>query len=121
MELTKVVPKMEETSGKIVYAGMGKVLTQGYGRNSRVAARTYNLYSDRQRADDVSVIVTGNTFEKAFEYEEEVVLVNPVIKAEGRNIQGRGSTNYLLYADDIISATEAAEQSKQTTGRNTEK
>ena len=110
MKLTKVVPKMDETFGKLTFAGTGEVNTTGYGRNVRVVSRNYNLFSSVQRADDIVVIVTGNTLEKTFSFEEEVKLINPVITAEGRNIQGSGFTNYLLYADDIVPASEVMDK-----------
>ena len=71
------------------------------GRNSRPLSRTYNLFSDVQRADDISVKITGNVGQHAFEFMEEVELVNPKIVATGKNINGFGYTDYQLIADDI--------------------
>lgn len=106
MELVQVVPKMKETFGTLKFLGVGKVETTGFGRNVRVVSRQYNLASDIQRADDVSVTVIGNTTAKTFEFKQEVVLVNPVIKVSGKNVQGNGFSNYILYADDIVAAEE---------------
>lgn len=61
MELTQVVPKMKETFGTLKFLGEGKIETAGFGRNVRVVSRQYNLASSIQRADNISVIVTGNT------------------------------------------------------------
>lgn len=101
MKLNNVVPNMKETFGKLTFAGEGEVVEQRNGRNTRVISRAYNLFSDKQRADDVEVIVTGDVSQKAFDFEEEVELVNPRITAEGRNIAGNGHTDYVMYADEI--------------------
>lgn len=74
--------------------------------NGRVTtvSRSYNLYSDVQRADDIEVILPYSAGEKSFDFEESVKLVNPRIIAEGYKIGDRGFTNYVLYADDMIKA-----------------
>ena len=115
MELSQVVPKMQDTFGTLKFLGTGKVDTAGFGRNVRVTSRQYNLASSIQRADNISVNITGNTTAKTFEFKQEIILVNPVIKADGENVQGRGFVDYVLYADDIIAADEvkqAAEPKK---------
>ena len=61
--------------------------------------RSYNLYSDIQRADDIIVVLPAKAGEKRFKYEQKVKLVNPKITAEGKNVRGRGYTNYILNAD----------------------
>ena len=45
--------------------------------------------------------------EKRFKYEQKVKLVNPKITAEGKNVRGRGYTNYILTADDMLPAEES--------------
>lgn len=102
MKLKFVVPNMKETFGNLTFAGNGDTETQGSGRNRRVTSRTYNLFSDKQRADNISVIVTGNLTQKPFSFRERVELVNPKIVAEGRNINGTGHVDYIMYADDIV-------------------
>ncbi|BDP58430.1 hypothetical protein EfmJHP36_29090 [Enterococcus faecium] len=67
-----------------------------------VLSRSYNLYSDVQRADDIVVVLPAEAGEKHFGFEERVKLVNPRITAEGYKIGTRGFTNYLLHADDMI-------------------
>ena len=39
-------------------------------------------------------------------YEQKVKLVNPKITAEGKNVRGRGYTNYILTADDMLPVEE---------------
>lgn len=101
MKIMNIVPDMKGTFGKLTFAGEGEVEKQGSGRNEKIISRTYNLFSDKQRADNVEVIITGNVGQKAFEYEDMVELENPRIEVTGKNIQGQGYTNYILYADDI--------------------
>ena len=67
-----------------------------------VLSRSYNLYSDVQRADDIVVVLPAEAGEKHFGFEERVKLVNPRITAEGYKIGTRGFTNYLLHADDMV-------------------
>ena len=100
MDLKHVVPDMEKTFGRLTFGGEGEAeVTRG--RNSRPLSRTYNLFSDVQRADDIAVKITGNVGQHAFEFMEEVELVNPKIVATGKNINGFGYTDYQLIADDI--------------------
>ena len=74
--------------------------------NGRMAvlSRSFNLYSDVQRADDIVVILPAEAGEKHFDFEEPVKLVNPRITAEGYKIGTRGFTNYILHADDMVKA-----------------
>lgn len=74
--------------------------------NGRMAvlSRSFNLYSDVQRADDIVVILPAEAGEKHFDFEERVKLVNPRITAEGYKIGTRGFTNYILHADDMVKA-----------------
>ncbi|MCJ0169131.1 DUF961 family protein, partial [Clostridioides difficile] len=37
----------------------------------------------------------------------KVKLVNPKITAEGKNVRGRGYTNYILNADDMLPVEES--------------
>ena len=101
MELKNIKPDIERTFGKLEFAGNGKDIKEGFGKNSKVIGKVYNLYSDVQRADNISVILPPNKEKKEFHSEDRIELVNPEIKAEGYKIGDRAYTNYLLYADDI--------------------
>jgi len=57
-----------------------------------------------QRADDIIVILPAKAGEKHFKQEQKVKLINPRITAEGYNVKGRGFTNYILMADDMLPA-----------------
>ncbi|NGT59126.1 YdcP family protein [Clostridium perfringens] len=104
MKLKHIIPNMEKTFGNLEYAGEGDVEQKRINGKMTVMSRSYNLYSDIQRADDIVVILPANSGEKAFEVEEKVKLINPKIIAEGYKIGTRGFTNYILLADDIVKA-----------------
>ena len=104
MELKYVIPNMEKTFGTLEYAGEGNVTTKRVNGKPTILSRSYNLYSDIQRADDVVVILPAEAGEKKFLPEEPVKLVNPRITAEGYKIGNRGYTKYIMHADDMIRA-----------------
>lgn len=104
MELKYVVPSMKKTFGNLEYAGEGNVEKRRINGRMTTLSRSYNLYSDVQRADDIIVVLPQEAGEKFFESEESVQLINPRIIAEGYKIGERGFTNYILHADDMIKA-----------------
>ena len=106
MELKFVIPNMEKTFGNLEFAGEDKVVQRRINGRLTVLSRSYNLYSDVQRADDIVVVLPAEAGEKHFGFEERVKLVNPRITAEGYKIGTRGFTNYLLHADDMIKAAQ---------------
>ena len=103
MELKFVVPKMKETFGNLTFAGAGETVTQRVNGRVVVKSRTYHLFSDCQRADDITVTLPSGAGEKHFNYDEPVTLVNPRITAEGKSINQRGYTEYIMTADDMVS------------------
>ncbi len=104
MELKYVVPIMKKTFGRLKYAGEGSVKQRRVNGKQMTISRSYNLYSDVQRADDIEVILPQTAGEKNFDVEEHVELVNPTIIAEGYKIGERGFTKYILHADDMVKA-----------------
>ena len=104
MELKYVIPDVYKTFGKLEYAGEGKTEQKKINGRLTVLSRSYNLYSDIQRADDIEVILPAIAGEKHFESEDKVKLINPVITAEGIKIGNRGFSKYILYADDLVKA-----------------
>ena len=104
MELKHVIPNMEKTFGNLEYAGEGKVAQRRINGRMTPLSRSYNLYSDVQRADDIEVILPQEAGEKFFKHEEKVKLVNAKITAEGYKIGDRGFTKYILHADDMVKA-----------------
>lgn len=102
MELKFVVPNMKETFGRLEYAGEGKVTQRRINGRLAVVERSYNLYSDVQRADDIIVVLPESAGEKHFNQETQIQLINPRITAEGYKIGDRGFTNYILQADNMV-------------------
>ena len=110
MELKNVFIDAGKSLGNITFAGAGKEnQTRANGRRA-VTSRTYSLYSDVQRADNVEVTIPGKAGVKHFEYEEPVALINPRVEIEGYAINNRGYVNYKIYADDIISVDELKQE-----------
>mgnify|MGYP003190917713 CR=1 FL=1 len=85
---------MEKTFGNLEFAGEDKTEQRRINGRMAVLSRSFNLYSDVQRADDIVVILPAEAGE----------LVNPRITAEGYKIGTRGFTNYILHADDMVKA-----------------
>ena len=107
MDLLFVIPDMEKTFGKLEF-GSAIEPTQDDKKRVRggliIAQRRYTLYSDAQRADNIEVILPGEKIINQFRYMEAVKLVNPRITVKGYAVEGRGFTDYILSADDIVKA-----------------
>ena len=71
-----------------------------------VARRSYNLYSDVQRGENVVVEIPVQAGEKKFKYEQKVKLVNPKLYGRGYAIGDMGHTDYVLVVDDIVAVEE---------------
>ena len=95
---------MDKTFGNLEYAGEGKIEQRRINGKPTIISRSYNLYSDIQRADDIVVILPAEAGEKHFEVEESIRLINPRLSAEGYKIGTRGFTNYIMHADDMVKA-----------------
>lgn len=104
MELRFVVPNMEKTFGNLEFAGENTTEQQRINGRMAVITRSYNLYSDVQRADDVVVVLPAKAGEKHFSPEQKVKLINPRITTDGYKIGERGFVNYILLADDMLPA-----------------
>ena len=107
MELKYVVPNMAQTFGNLEFAGENKIEQQRINGRFTPVSRSYNLYSDVQRADDIIVTFPAKAGEKHFKPEQRVKLINPKITADGKAVKGRGFTNYILTADDMLPAEES--------------
>ena len=99
MELKHVIPNMEKTFGTLEFAGENKVEQRRINGRMTVVSRSFNLYSDVQRADDIIVVLPASAGEKNFESEEKVKLINPKITAEGYKI---GRVEVLSEVFDLI-------------------
>ena len=95
---------MEKTFGNLEFVGEDKILQRRINGQLTVLSRSYNLYSNVQRADDIIVVLPAEAGEKNFDFEESVKLINPRITSEGYKIGTHGFTNYILHADDMVKA-----------------
>ena len=71
MELKNVFIDAGKSLGNITFAGAGKENQQRANGRRTVTSRTYSLYSDVQRADNVEVTIPGKAGVKHFEYEQQ--------------------------------------------------
>lgn len=53
IKLKHIIPNMEKTFGNLEYAGEGDVEQKRVNGKLTVLSRSYNFYSDIQRADDI--------------------------------------------------------------------
>ena len=74
MELKFVISNMEKTFGNLEFAGEDKVVQRRINGQLTILSRSYNLYSDVQRADDIVVVLPAEAGEKHFGFEERVKL-----------------------------------------------
>ena len=102
MKLKYIVPNMAQTFGNLEFAGENDVEQQRVNGRFVPVTRSYNLYSDIQRADDIIVVLPAKAGEKRFKYEQKVKLINPRITTDGYKIGERGFVNYILLADDTL-------------------
>ena len=63
MELKYVIPNMEKTFGNLEFAGEDKTEQKRINGRMAVLSRSFNLYSDVQRADDIVVILPAEAGE----------------------------------------------------------
>lgn len=107
MEMKYVVPDMAQSFGTLEFAGESEPVFERDKNNRRVLARrSYNLYSDVQKGENVVVEIPVQAGEKKFKYEQKVKLVNPKLYGRGYAIGDMGHTDYVLVADDIVAVEE---------------
>ena len=107
MEMKYVVPDMAQSFGTLEFAGESEPIFERDKNNRRVLARrSYNLYSDVQKGENVVVEIPVQAGEKKFKYEQKVKLVNPKLYGRGYAIGDMGHTDYVLVADDIVAVEE---------------
>ena len=68
MELKFVIPNVEKTFGNLEFAGEDKTEQRRINGRIAVLSRSFNLYSDVQRADDIVVILPAEAGEKHFDF-----------------------------------------------------
>ena len=96
-----------QSFGTLEFAGESEPVFERDKNNRRVLARrSYNLYSDVQKGENVVVEIPVQAGEKKFKYEQKVKLVNPKLYGRGYAIGDMGHTDYVLVADDIVAVEE---------------
>lgn len=84
MEMKYVVPYLAQSFGTLEFAGESEPIFERDKNNRRVLARrSYNLYSDVQKGENVVVEIPVQAGEKKFKYEQKVKLVNPKLYGRG--------------------------------------
>ncbi|EFR37549.1 YdcP family protein [Clostridium sp. HGF2] len=108
MEMKYVVPDMAQSFGTLEFAGESEPIFERDKNNRRVLARrSYNLYSDVQKGENVVVEIPMQAGEKHFKYEQKVKLSqSEVSNGRGYAIGDMGHTDYVLLADDIVTVEE---------------
>ena len=73
MEMKYVVPDMAQSFGTLEFAGESEPVFERDKNNRRVLARrSYNLYSDVQKGENVVVEIPVQAGEKKFKYEQKL-------------------------------------------------
>ncbi|MFQ7279681.1 MAG: DUF961 family protein [Bacteroides caccae] len=109
MKLKYIVPDMAQTFGNLEFAGENEVEQQRVNGRFVPVTRSYNLYSDIQRADDIIVVLACKSWEEAFQaMSRKSSSINPTHYRRGlRTCEDVDYTNYILTADDMLPAEES--------------
>ena len=84
MEMKYVVPDMAQSFGTLEFAVESEPIFEKDKNNRKfLARRSYNLYSDVQKGENVVVEIPVQAGEKHFKYEQKVKLVNPKLYGRG--------------------------------------
>lgn len=103
MEMKYVVPDMVQSFGTLEFAGESEPVFERDKNNRRVLARrSYNLYSDVQKGENVVVEIPVQAGEKHFKYEQKVKLVNPVADTVSRKTYTGADVDWYVKAEDIV-------------------
>ena len=103
MEMKYVVPDMAQSFGTLEFAGESEPVFERDKNNRRVLTRrSYNLYSDVQKGENVVVEIPVQAGEKHFKYEQKVKLVNPVADTVSRKTYTGADVDWYVKAEDIV-------------------
>ena len=96
MEMKYVVPDMAQSFGTLEFAGESEPVFERDKNNRRVLARrSYNLYSDVQKGENVVVEIPVQAGEKHFKYEQKVKGKNRLVSKDLLS-NGKGTASYPL-------------------------
>ena len=109
MEMKYVVPDMAQSFGTLEFAGESDHVFDRDKDNRRFfARRSYNLYSDVQKGENVVVEIPVQAGEKHFKYEQKVKLVNPKLYGRGYAIGDMGHLPAVFTMQLPVSAKKPA-------------
>lgn len=94
-----VVPNIEETFGDLEFMGMEDIKLCCDNGKTESMLHIYSLSSSIQRGEVIEVNIPASAEKKCFVYEQGVRLINPRISIGGDSF---GSTEYKMFADDIV-------------------
>ena len=87
----------------LIFAGESEpVFERDKNNRSVLARRSYNLYSDVQKGENVVVEIPVQAGEKHFKYEQKVKLVNPVADTVSRKTYTGADVDWYVKAEDIV-------------------
>ena len=87
----------------LIFAGESEPVFERDKNNRRVLARrSYNLYSDVQKGENVVVEIPVQAGEKYFKYEQKVKFVNPVADTVSRKTYTGADVDWYVKAEDIV-------------------
>ena len=121
MEMKYVVPDMAQSFGTLEFAGESEPVFERDKNNRRVLARrSYNLYSDVQKGENVVVEIPVQAGEKKFKYEQKVKLVNPVADTVSRKTYTGADVDWYVKAEDIVLKNKGNQNAGNPQNNNTQ-
>ena len=98
MEMKYVVPDMAQSFGTLEFAGEESEPIFERDKNNRkvIARRSYNLYSDVQKGENVVVEIPVQAGEKHFRNEPESKTCQSEVIRQSYAIRDMGHTDYVL-------------------------
>lgn len=99
-----IVLDVDRSFGVLEYCGAGaERTTRGQNGRTRVVERIYNLASSEQPGN-IEVHIPGAKAQRSFEILQKVRLVNSILTADAKEVNGNGYADFTLTADDIEAA-----------------
>ena len=105
----------------LIFAGESEPVFERDKNNRRVLARrSYNLYSDVQKGENVVVEIPVQAGEKHFKYEQKVKLVNPVADTVSRKTYTGADVDWYVKAEDIVLKNKGNQNAGNPQNNNTQ-
>ena len=105
----------------LIFAGESEPVFERDKNNRRVLARrSYNLYFDVQKGENVVVEIPVQAGEKHFKYEQKVKLVNPVADTVSRKTYTGADVDWYVKAEDIVLKNKGNQNTGNPQNNNTQ-